>query len=148
MSIDQKFLNLFIKATEKAAIGASKFIGKNDKIAADKGAVDPMRRELNKINMEGTIVIGEMVRLNPVALTHGSVSIRITDAAPGQITDVETGINVEEVENNQLYYLNPNETLSDLVDSLNSIGASPKDLISIIQALKESGALIGSIEII
>ena len=35
-----KFLNLFIKATEKAAIGASKFIGKNDKIGADKGAVD------------------------------------------------------------------------------------------------------------
>ena len=59
MSIDSKFLNLFIKATEKAAIGASKFIGKNDKIGADKGAVDPMRRELNKINMEGTIVIGE-----------------------------------------------------------------------------------------
>ena len=59
MSIDQKFLNLFIKATEKAAIGASKFIGKKDKIGADKGAVDPMRRELNKINMDGTIVIGE-----------------------------------------------------------------------------------------
>ncbi len=59
MSIDSKFLNLFIKTTEKAAIGASKFIGKKDKIAADKGAVDPMRRELNKINMEGTIVIGE-----------------------------------------------------------------------------------------
>ena len=59
MSIDKKFLKLFIKATEKAAIGASKFIGKNDKIAADKGAVDPMRRELNKINMKGTVVIGE-----------------------------------------------------------------------------------------
>tara|TARA_B110000211_G_C14061543_1_gene545746 strand:+ start:636 stop:1577 length:942 start_codon:yes stop_codon:yes gene_type:complete len=59
MSIDPKFLNLFIKATEKGAIGASKFIGKKDKIAADKGAVDPMRRELNKINMEGTVVIGE-----------------------------------------------------------------------------------------
>ena len=59
MAIDKKFLNLFTKATEKAAIGASKFIGKKDKIAADKGAVDPMRRELNKINMEGTIVIGE-----------------------------------------------------------------------------------------
>ena len=48
MAIDKKFLNLFIKVTEKAAIGASKFIGKKDKIAADKGAVDPMRRELNK----------------------------------------------------------------------------------------------------
>ncbi len=59
MSIDPKFLELFIKVTEKAAIGASRFIGKNDKIAADKGAVDPMRKELNKINMEGTIVIGE-----------------------------------------------------------------------------------------
>ena len=59
MSIDSKFLNLFIKATEMAAIGASRFIGKKDKISADKGAVDSMRRELNKINMEGTIVIGE-----------------------------------------------------------------------------------------
>tara|TARA_Y100001958_G_C21214985_1_gene540450 strand:- start:568 stop:1509 length:942 start_codon:yes stop_codon:yes gene_type:complete len=59
MSIEAKFLNPFIKVTEKAAIGASKFIGKKDKIAADKGAVDPMRRELNKIEMEGTIVIGE-----------------------------------------------------------------------------------------
>ena len=59
MSIDPKYLNLFIKATEMAAIGASKFISKKDKIAADKGAVDPMRRELNKINMEGTVVIGE-----------------------------------------------------------------------------------------
>ena len=59
MSIDPKYLNLFVKATEKGAIGASKFIGKLDKIAADKGAVDPMRSELNKINMEGTVVIGE-----------------------------------------------------------------------------------------
>ena len=59
MAINPKFLDFFIKATENAAIGASKFVGKNDKIAADKGAVDPMRRELNKINMEGTVVIGE-----------------------------------------------------------------------------------------
>ena len=59
MSINPKYLNLFVKVTEKAAIGASKFIGKQDKIAADKGAVDPMRRELNKINMDGTVVIGE-----------------------------------------------------------------------------------------
>ena len=59
MSIDPKFLNLFINVTEKAAIGASKYIGKKDKIAADKGAVDPMRDELNNIDMDGTIVIGE-----------------------------------------------------------------------------------------
>ena len=59
MSIDSKYLDLFTNATEKAAIGASKFIGKGDKNAADKAAVDPMREELNKINMKGTIVIGE-----------------------------------------------------------------------------------------
>ena len=54
MAIDKKFLNLFSKVTEKAAIGASKFIGKKDKIAADKGAVDPMRRELNVIHWRKT----------------------------------------------------------------------------------------------
>ncbi len=59
MSIDPKFLNLFTKTTELAAIGASRFIGKKDKNAADKGAVDPMRKELNNIDMQGTIVIGE-----------------------------------------------------------------------------------------
>ncbi len=59
MSIEPKYLDLFIQATEIAAIGASKFIGKKDKNAADKGAVDPMRKKLNEIDMEGTIVIGE-----------------------------------------------------------------------------------------
>ena len=59
MPIHPEYLKLFVNATEKAAFGASKFIGKGDKIAADKGAVDPLRAELNKINMDGTVVIGE-----------------------------------------------------------------------------------------
>ena len=59
MSIDKKFLNHFIKATEFGAYGASSFIGKNDKIAADQGAVDMMRSVLNEIEMNGRIVIGE-----------------------------------------------------------------------------------------
>ena len=59
MSISPEYLNIFLKATERAAYGASKFIGKGDKNAADKGAVDPLRKELNKINMHGTVVIGE-----------------------------------------------------------------------------------------
>ena len=59
MSISPEYLDIFLKATEKAAYGASKFIGKGDKNAADKGAVDPLRKELNKINMHGTVVIGE-----------------------------------------------------------------------------------------
>ena len=51
MAIDVKYLNKFISVTEKAAIGSSFFIGKKkDKIAADQGAVDKMRTELNKIS--------------------------------------------------------------------------------------------------
>jgi len=59
MTIEKSFLNKFIKTTEFAAYGASPFIGKKDKIAADQGAVDKMRIELNKIDMKATIVIGE-----------------------------------------------------------------------------------------
>ena len=59
MILDKNLVDKFVNITSDAAIACHKFIGKNDKIAADKGAVDPMRRELNKINMEGTIVIGE-----------------------------------------------------------------------------------------
>ena len=57
--IESKLLNSFIRACEKAAFGASKLKGKNDKIAADKAAVDEMRKELNKIDMKGKVVIGE-----------------------------------------------------------------------------------------
>ena len=57
--IDPKLLNKFIKVCERAAFGASKFKGKNDKIAADKAAVDEMRSELNKIDIRGKVVIGE-----------------------------------------------------------------------------------------
>ena len=57
--IDLKLLNKFIKVCERAAFGASKFKGKNDKIAADKAAVDEMRSELNKIDFTGEVVIGE-----------------------------------------------------------------------------------------
>ena len=59
MSIDKKFLDKFIKATEFAAYGASPHIGKGDKIAADQGAVDKMRSALNEVEMNATIVIGE-----------------------------------------------------------------------------------------
>jgi len=59
MSLDKSYLEQFIRVTEYAAYGASSHIGKGDKNAADKGAVDKMRSELNKIDMIGTVVIGE-----------------------------------------------------------------------------------------
>jgi fructose-1,6-bisphosphatase II / sedoheptulose-1,7-bisphosphatase len=59
MAIDKKFIDQFTNVTSKAAYESSFFIGKKDKIAADKAAVDSMRSELNKIDMTGEVVIGE-----------------------------------------------------------------------------------------
>ena len=59
MAIDKKFVDQFINVTSKAALASSYLVGKKDKIAADKAAVDSMRSELNKIDIQGEIVIGE-----------------------------------------------------------------------------------------
>ncbi len=59
MSLDPSLLNKFLRVTEFAAYGGYKCVGKNDKNLADKNAVDMMRNELNKIDIDGTVVIGE-----------------------------------------------------------------------------------------
>ena len=59
MAIDKKYINLFQNISENAAFASYKFVGKKDKIAADKAAVDSMRNNLNNINMKGRVVIGE-----------------------------------------------------------------------------------------
>ena len=59
MTIDKKFIDQFIKVTSKAALSASYLVGKKDKNAADQAAVDSMRSELNKIQTNGKVVIGE-----------------------------------------------------------------------------------------
>ena len=59
MCIDKILVESFVRATELGAYGASLYKGKGNKVAADQAAVDAMRKELNKINMKGRIVIGE-----------------------------------------------------------------------------------------
>ena len=59
MSISKDLVNSFINITSKAAIAAHKFVGKKNKILADKAAVDIMRSEINKLDIDGKIVIGE-----------------------------------------------------------------------------------------
>jgi len=59
MAIDKKYVDQILKVSEKAALASSYLVGKNDKNAADQAAVDSMRSELNKINMNGEVVIGE-----------------------------------------------------------------------------------------
>ena len=59
MTIDHKFIDKFVEVTSKAALSSFHLVGKKDKVAADKAAVDSMRNELNKLEINGKIVIGE-----------------------------------------------------------------------------------------
>ena len=59
MSINKKFVDQFVKITSQAALASSYLVGKKDKIAADKAAVDSMRSNLNNLEIKGHIVIGE-----------------------------------------------------------------------------------------
>ena len=59
MAIDKKFIDQFVNITSKAALASSYLVGKKDKIAADKAAVDSMRSNLNNLEINGQIVIGE-----------------------------------------------------------------------------------------
>ncbi len=59
MPLDKKFEDLFLNVSIKAALSSYHFVGKKDKIAADKSAVDAMRNKLNEIDMRGKVVIGE-----------------------------------------------------------------------------------------
>ena len=59
MTIKQNFLDKLVNVTSKAALASYHLVGKKDKVAADKAAVDAMRNELNKLDINGEIVIGE-----------------------------------------------------------------------------------------
>ncbi len=82
----------------------------------------------------GTIVAGGEVQISPVAISHGDLTIQVEGG------DSKNASNV--------YYVDKSTTLNDLVKSLNAFGTTPEDLISIFQALKRNGALIGEIELI
>lgn len=100
----------------------------------------------------GVIVMGDKVRINKVAIAQGNLTIRITESpqvsqpAPfsntGTTTTVaRTRIEVDEEGGRQLAILQTGISLQELVDALNALGIGPRDLISILQAIKAAGAL-------
>ncbi len=99
----------------------------------------------------GTVIMGETVRLGRVALAHGNLNISIrSDNQVSQPTAFSDGGNTEVIQNSDitvgeeernLAAVGGEVTLGQLVEALNSLGATPRDLISIFQALKRAGAL-------
>lgn len=106
----------------------------------------------------GVIVMGENVRVSTVAIAQGNLTIRITEtpqvSQPGPfssgVTAVtpKTDITVDQDAGNRMAIVRDGVTLQDLVGGLNSLGIGPRDLISILQAIKAAGALQAEIEVI
>ncbi len=104
----------------------------------------------------GTVVLGRDVRISRVAVAHGSLQVTVQESqqvsqpAPfsqGQtVVTPQTNVNVRE-ENRRLMMIE-GATLQELVDGLNAIGATPRDLISILRAMKAAGALHAELEVI
>ena len=106
----------------------------------------------------GTVIMGEKVMISPVAIAHGNLSVEIKEnknvsqPAPfsqGEtVTTPDTQINVTEEKNKLLVIAPEKADLGSVVKALNAIGVSPRDLITIFQAIKASGALQADLEII
>jgi flagellar P-ring protein FlgI len=105
----------------------------------------------------GTVVMGMKVRLDTVVVAHGNLNVNV------QVTNQVSQPNWFQPNRSALYFSNSNiqmqgggdnvvtlpesSTVADLVAALNTIGATPRDLIAILQAIKEAGALQGELEI-
>ena len=98
----------------------------------------------------GTIVIGGTVRTLPAAVTHGSLTVTISEkpevSQPGPFSKGETTvvprseIAVEQA-TPRMFKLDTGNTLDDVVRAINAVGASPSDLVAILEALSQAGAL-------
>ncbi|MCL2672997.1 MAG: flagellar basal body P-ring protein FlgI [Alphaproteobacteria bacterium] len=107
----------------------------------------------------GVVVIGEKVRISTVAIAQGNLTIRITETpmvsqpAPFSQTGetvvvTDTSVEVDTGAENQLHTLAQGVSIHELVSGLNALGVGPRDIISILQAIKASGALQAEIEVI
>ena len=105
----------------------------------------------------GTVVIGGNVRLLPVSILHGGLVVNVVSefavSQPGPLssgttqTVQQTSVSAQDKPVNQIV-LKPGATVDDLVQELQSIGASARDVISILQAMKEAGALEAELEVL
>ncbi|WP_108649694.1 flagellar basal body P-ring protein FlgI [Dongshaea marina] len=105
----------------------------------------------------GTIVIGQHVRLKPAAITHGGLTVSITEnpqvsqpeplSGGDTVVTPDSEINVEQ-KNMRMFKLDTGTTLDELVRAINQVGVAPGDLMAILEALKQAGAIEGELIII
>jgi flagellar P-ring protein precursor FlgI len=105
----------------------------------------------------GTIVVGKNVRVSPVAVTHGSLTVTVAESltvsqpnafGEGQTVVVPSSKVQASEKTNPMFKFSPGASLDDIVRSVNNVGASPSDLMAILEALKQSGALKAELVVI
>lgn len=105
----------------------------------------------------GTIVVGQNVTIAPVAVSHGNLSVVISETpfvsqpnafASGQtVKGTSSNININQAQNRAFVFA-PGASLNDLVTAINNVGAAPGDLIAILEAIKAAGALHADLDVI
>jgi flagellar P-ring protein precursor FlgI len=138
----------------------SRYTGDPVDFLADAGDVSLQADQVAKVVVNertGTVVMGGDITLAPCAIAHGNLSITIATnnvvvpAAPFSNSQppVQSNTRITAAEGNKkLVYISGAATLAQVVRALNTIGVSPRDLIAIVQALRESGSLQADVEII
>lgn len=106
----------------------------------------------------GTVVVGEDVKISKVAISHANLTVRITEAEQvSQPNALSTGttktvkrsnVEIEETHNGGFKTLETGVSLASLVDSLNKLGVPPRDIISMIQSIKASGAIQAELKLL
>lgn len=105
----------------------------------------------------GTIVVGQHVRIEPVAITHGSLTVTVSEDAnvsqPNALAQGQTVVvpnsQVQVTEDtSQMFKFGPTATLDDIVRAVNEVGTAPGDLMAILEALRQAGALKAEIMVI
>lgn len=105
----------------------------------------------------GTVVINQEVRVKPVAVSHGNLIVTVSEnplvsqpnafAGGRTVVTPQTQINVEQ-KSDRTFLFNPGTSLKDIVKAINAVGAAPGDIIAILEALRQAGALNATIIVI
>jgi len=137
----------------------SRFDGNTVALIAEIGELHLQPATPSKVVLNertGTVIIGGNVRIAPVAIAHGSLTVEIqtdlnvSQPAPltGGTTAVtpQTGVRVNE-QHAAVMEFHPGTTLAELVRALNALQVTPRDIVAIIQAVKDAGALYAELEL-
>ncbi|WP_018145470.1 flagellar basal body P-ring protein FlgI [Thioalkalivibrio sp. AKL6] len=130
------------------------FVAELENLPIERGA-PPARVIVN--SRTGTVVIGSSVQVTPAAVSHGSLTVTISEAPqvvqPAPFGEGETAIQPDtdiaiEEGDNTMFLFDPGTSLDEIVRAVNNVGAAPGDLVAILEALREAGALRAELVVI